>query len=196
VKQHKRQTTPTQIRTDWNSHDCHQSRREFQQSVKQELQSQILLSAENWGQLHSIDLNSQPYAAAVQKLELEVCQVSPEMFWKLEDGWFERCPARKCSIDTCACELDRKMVKSKQNALMTLVDWEESCGSLTRLGLGFEANRAAEHMKTSRGALPNWCVLPRDHRLASRTDAERTAPATWSNRFQVDTSQIFSLNLN
>jgi hypothetical protein len=68
------------------SHDCHQSRREFQQSVKQELQSQILLSAENWGQLHSIDLNSQPYAAAVQKLELEVCQVSPEMFWKLEDG--------------------------------------------------------------------------------------------------------------
>jgi len=42
------------------------------------------------------------------------------------------------------------------------------------LGLGFEANRAAEHMKTSRGALSNWCVLPRDHRLASRTDAERT----------------------
>jgi hypothetical protein len=48
--------------------------------------SRTLLSAENWGQLHSIDLNSQPYAAAVQKLELEVCQVAPEMFWKLEDG--------------------------------------------------------------------------------------------------------------
>jgi len=58
----------------------------FQQSVTKESQSQTLLSAENWGQLHSIDLNSQPYAAAVQKLELEVCQVAPEMFWKLEDG--------------------------------------------------------------------------------------------------------------
>jgi hypothetical protein len=58
----------------------------FQQSVTQELQSQTLLSAENWGQLHSIDSNSQPYAAAEQKLELEVCQVAPEMFWKLEDG--------------------------------------------------------------------------------------------------------------
>jgi hypothetical protein len=58
----------------------------FQQSVTQELQSQTLLSAENWGQHHSIALNSQPYAAAVEKLELEVCEVAPVMFWKLEDG--------------------------------------------------------------------------------------------------------------
>jgi hypothetical protein len=47
------------------------------------------------------------------------------------------------------------MVKSKQNAPKTLVDWEESRGSHTRLGLGFEANRAEEHMKTSEEAPPN-----------------------------------------
>jgi len=46
------------------------------------------------------------------------------------------------------------MVKSKQNAPKTLVDWEESRGSHTRLGLGFEANRAEEHMKPSEEAPP------------------------------------------
>jgi len=45
------------------------------------------------------------------------------------------------------------MVKSKQNAPKTLVDWEESHGSHT--GLGFEAINAEEHMKTSEEAPPN-----------------------------------------
>jgi hypothetical protein len=47
------------------------------------------------------------------------------------------------------------MVKSKENAPKTLVDWEESHGSHTRLGLGFDANRAEEHMKSSEKAPPN-----------------------------------------
>jgi hypothetical protein len=47
------------------------------------------------------------------------------------------------------------MVKSKQNAPKTLVDWEESRGSHTGSGIGFEANRAEENMKTSEEAPPN-----------------------------------------
>jgi hypothetical protein len=89
-------------------------------------------------------------------------------------GWLIRTMSSKKVFNRHMCMwAPQKNGERQAERTKTLVDWEESRGSHTRLGLGFEANRAEEHMKTSEESPPNCCVLPRDHMLASRTDAER-----------------------